>query len=170
MVGLSVPCYQILLPKAKNRFPVGLAIHNGQPVKAYEILGSVFDPAAQVSQNVLTVKQILSPLSREQVGIVRCLGLNYADHAVREFVVHFTNGRSDSNTLSIWVGRGEDGKAKVRIHSPEYSGSILSTFRSAPVLFYKPATSIIGPEAKIVIPKVAQPVDQQLPGRFTAKF
>lgn len=62
---------------------VGLAIHNGQTVKAYEILGSAIDPAAQVSSNVLTVKQLLSPLSREQVGIVRCLGLNYADHAVR---------------------------------------------------------------------------------------
>lgn len=170
MVGFSVLCNQILSPDAENRFPVGLAIHNGQPVKAYEILGSVFDPAAQVSQNVLTVKQILSPLSREQVGIVRCLGLNYADHAVREFVAHLTNGHSDSNTFSICVGRGKDGKAKVRIHSSEHSASVLSTFHSAPVLFYKPATSVIGPEAKIVIPKVAQPVDQQLPGRFTANF
>lgn len=90
--------------QSEIRFPVGLAIHDGQTVKAYEILGSVFDPAAQVSKNVLTVKHLLSPLSREQVGIVRCLGLNYADHAVREYAAHFTNECSDSDSLSICSG------------------------------------------------------------------
>jgi 2-keto-4-pentenoate hydratase/2-oxohepta-3-ene-1,7-dioic acid hydratase in catechol pathway len=33
----------------------------------------------------------------------------------------------------------------------------------APVLFYKPNTSIIGPNAKIVVPLVAQPVKEHLP-------
>lgn len=55
-----------------------------KPVKAYEIIGSVLDPAAQVTKTVLTVKELLPPLSREQVGLVRCLGLNYADHAVSD--------------------------------------------------------------------------------------
>ena len=31
----------------------------------------------------LTVKHLLPPLTREEIGVVRCLGLNYADHAVR---------------------------------------------------------------------------------------
>ena len=62
---------------------VGLAINQKRLVKAYEILGSALDPSAQVTKNILTVKELLSPLSREQVGLVRCLGLNYADHAVR---------------------------------------------------------------------------------------
>ena len=57
-------------------------MYQRQPVKAYEIIGSALDPAAQVTKNVLTVKQLLPPLSREQIGSVRCLGLNYADHAV----------------------------------------------------------------------------------------
>ena len=33
----------------------------------------------------------------------------------------------------------------------------------APVLFYKPVTSIIGPGANIVIPKVTQPITKHLP-------
>lgn len=61
---------------------VGLAAWNKQAIKAYEILGSTLDPAAQVTNTVLTVKELLSPLSREEMKIVRCLGLNYSDHAV----------------------------------------------------------------------------------------
>ena len=34
---------------------------------------------------------------------------------------------------------------------------------SAPILFYKPQTSLIGPEAPITIPKAAQPVEKHLP-------
>ncbi|EKM59855.1 uncharacterized protein PHACADRAFT_250625 [Phanerochaete carnosa HHB-10118-sp] len=60
---------------------VGLASHKKQTIKAYEIVGSALDPAAQVTNNVLTVKQLLPPLTREQIGVVRCLGLNYGDHA-----------------------------------------------------------------------------------------
>ena len=62
--------------------PVGLAVANKEQVFAHEILGSPFDPAAQLSKNTLSVKTLLSPLSREQIGLARCLGLNYADHAV----------------------------------------------------------------------------------------
>lgn len=61
---------------------VGLAFSQRRPVKAYEILGNATDPGAQVTSLVLTVKELLSPLARHEVGgIVRCLGLNYADHA-----------------------------------------------------------------------------------------
>ncbi|KAJ7829762.1 fumarylacetoacetate hydrolase [Mycena olivaceomarginata] len=62
-------------------------VHIGQPVDpSLESLvprhcGSALDPAVQVSKTVLTVKQLLSPLSREEVKYVRCLGLNYADNA-----------------------------------------------------------------------------------------
>ena len=55
----------------------------GKVIKAHEIVGSALDPAAQVGNNILTVKTLLSPLSAREVGIVRCLGLNYSDHAVR---------------------------------------------------------------------------------------
>ncbi|TFK83302.1 fumarylacetoacetate hydrolase [Polyporus arcularius HHB13444] len=63
------------------KLDVGLAFHQKKPIKAYEIVGSALDPRSQVTTNVLTVKELLAPLSREEVGLVRCLGLNYADHA-----------------------------------------------------------------------------------------
>lgn len=66
---------------------MGVAAHQGTTIKAHEILGSALDPAAQVTSNVLTVKELLAPLSREEVKVVRCLGLNYADHAVRILLV-----------------------------------------------------------------------------------
>lgn len=53
-----------------------------QAIKAYEIIGSALDPSAQVTNKILTVKSLLPPLTREEIGVVRCLGLNYADHAV----------------------------------------------------------------------------------------
>ncbi|KAF8897870.1 fumarylacetoacetate hydrolase [Infundibulicybe gibba] len=60
---------------------VGLAAHQGQVIKAYEIIGSALDPAAQVTKTVLTVRTLLAPLSNEEIKVVRCLGLNYSDHA-----------------------------------------------------------------------------------------
>ena len=61
---------------------VGLAVHQKRSVKAFEIAGSALDLSAQVTGNILTVKSLLAPLAREEIKIVRCLGLNYADHAV----------------------------------------------------------------------------------------
>jgi len=65
-----------------RRCAVGLAAWNKQVIEAHEILGSVLDPAAQLTNTILTVKELLSPLSREEMKTVRCLGLNYSDHAV----------------------------------------------------------------------------------------
>ncbi|KAG8218923.1 hypothetical protein J3R82DRAFT_4631 [Butyriboletus roseoflavus] len=101
------------------KLDVGLAAWNKQTIKAYEIVGSALDPAAQVTKTVLTVKELLSPLSREELKIVRCLGLNYSDHA-----------------------------AETKMAEP-----------AAPILFYKPLSSMIGPNAPIYVPKVAQPVE-----------
>ncbi|KAJ7821198.1 hypothetical protein B0H14DRAFT_2831904 [Mycena olivaceomarginata] len=102
---------------------VGLAAFRGNAIKAHEIVGSALDPAAHLSKTVLTVKQLLSPLSREEVKYVRCLGLNYADHA-----------------------------AEANLPAPPF-----------PVLFVKPITSLLGPGADVLIPKVAQPVKEHLP-------
>ncbi|KAH7931179.1 hypothetical protein BV22DRAFT_4388 [Leucogyrophana mollusca] len=104
------------------KLDVGLAAWNKQTIKAFEISGSALDPTAQVTNNILTVKELLAPLSREELKIVRCLGLNYSDHAA------------------------EAGLAKP----------------AAPILFYKPLSSIIGPSAPVFIPKVAQPVSEHL--------
>ncbi|KAF7299906.1 Fumarylacetoacetate hydrolase [Mycena chlorophos] len=102
---------------------VGLAAAKGAVIKAHEIVGSTLDTSAQVSSKVLTVKQLLSPLSREEVKYVRCLGLNYKDHA-----------------------------AEGKLPPP-----------AVPVLFVKPVTSLIGPNANVVIPKAAQPPKEHSP-------
>lgn len=41
--------------------------------------------------------------------------------------------------------------------------TVVDVVSSAPILFYKPQTSLIGPEATINVPKAAQPVDKHLP-------
>ncbi|KAG8860527.1 hypothetical protein FRB96_003781 [Tulasnella sp. 330] len=61
---------------------VGLAALQQETIEAHEVTGaSALDPDAKVTSKVLTVKELLEPLSREEVGTVRCIGLNYTDHA-----------------------------------------------------------------------------------------
>jgi len=64
-----------------SNLDVGLAAAKGETIKAYEIVGSALDPGAQVTQQILTIDILLAPLSNDEIKIVRCLGLNYSDHA-----------------------------------------------------------------------------------------
>ncbi|KAJ5903685.1 hypothetical protein N7504_006068 [Penicillium tannophilum] len=65
----------------ETQFPdVGLSILNGEKVTAKEITGSIFDGVVQ--DKVLTVARILAPISIHEVPIIRCMGLNYRDHAL----------------------------------------------------------------------------------------
>ncbi|KAI6127188.1 hypothetical protein F5141DRAFT_1186366 [Pisolithus sp. B1] len=89
---------------------VGLAAWSKQVIRAHEILGSALDPAAQLT-------------NYQEVKTVRCLGLNYTDHA-----------------------------AEAKMAKPP-----------VPILFYKSLASIIGPNAPIFIPRIAQPVEDHLP-------
>jgi hypothetical protein len=58
---------------------VGLDTFNRVETKAYLINGDAF--TGRVTNQVYTVKRLLSPISREQCNYIRCLGLNYMDHA-----------------------------------------------------------------------------------------
>ncbi|KAH8121051.1 acylpyruvate hydrolase [Trichoderma asperellum] len=58
---------------------VGLAAFEGKDLAAQVISGSVYDGV--VTGQTLHVAQLLPPLSIEQTPIIRCLGLNYRDHA-----------------------------------------------------------------------------------------
>jgi hypothetical protein len=58
---------------------VGLDSFEGKEIKAYLINGTIFD--GEVTDKVYTVKQLLSPVSMEDCNYIRCLGLNYMDHA-----------------------------------------------------------------------------------------
>ncbi|QRV72375.1 fumarylacetoacetate hydrolase domain-containing protein 2 [Ceratobasidium sp. AG-Ba] len=61
---------------------VGLAVLKKHSLQANEISAkSALDPQAKVTDRILTVDTLLEPIAPEEVGIVRCLGLNYRDHA-----------------------------------------------------------------------------------------
>ena len=58
---------------------VGLDSLEGKEIKAYLINGTIY--AGEVTDKVYTVKQLLSPVSVAECNYIRCLGLNYMDHA-----------------------------------------------------------------------------------------
>ncbi|PVH96297.1 5-carboxymethyl-2-hydroxymuconate isomerase [Periconia macrospinosa] len=58
---------------------VGLESVNGVEIKAYLIVGDIF--TGTVTDHIYTVSKLLSPVAREQCSYIRCLGLNYLDHA-----------------------------------------------------------------------------------------
>lgn len=58
---------------------VGLDSLEGKKIEAYLINGTIFN--GEVTSQKYTVKQLLSPVSTEDCNYIRCLGLNYIDHA-----------------------------------------------------------------------------------------
>ncbi|KAG8760279.1 hypothetical protein FRC14_003577 [Serendipita sp. 396] len=61
---------------------VGVAVHAGHTVKVYEIsANSALDENARVTTNILDIAHLLTPLSLDDIPVVRALGLNYSDHA-----------------------------------------------------------------------------------------
>ncbi|KAH8701914.1 hypothetical protein BGW36DRAFT_314563 [Talaromyces proteolyticus] len=63
-----------------EKFPdVGLAVYEGKKLSARLITGTIFDGV--LSDKVLHVATLLSPIGVEEVPIIRCMGLNYRDHA-----------------------------------------------------------------------------------------
>ncbi|PYI05430.1 fumarylacetoacetate hydrolase [Aspergillus sclerotiicarbonarius CBS 121057] len=58
---------------------VGRDLVDGKEVAVYLLDGTIFD--GRVTKEVLHVKQLLSPVSKENCNYIRCLGLNYLDHA-----------------------------------------------------------------------------------------
>lgn len=58
---------------------IGLDSLHGKVIKAYLIEGTLFD--SQLTEEIRTVKQLLSPVSAKDCNYIRCLGLNYKDHA-----------------------------------------------------------------------------------------
>ncbi|GKZ25973.1 hypothetical protein AbraIFM66951_001993 [Aspergillus brasiliensis] len=58
---------------------VGKDSVNGVEIPVYLIEGTIFD--GRVTDKLMHAKQILSPVTPEQCNYIRCLGLNYLDHA-----------------------------------------------------------------------------------------
>ncbi|KAL4869498.1 hypothetical protein BDV12DRAFT_208580 [Aspergillus spectabilis] len=60
---------------------VGLALYNKQPVTVSVYSGSsLLSPGSKTTQTE-TIHTLLSPLSQDEVGTIRCIGLNYVSHA-----------------------------------------------------------------------------------------
>lgn len=85
-----------------KRYPdVGVASFNGETLVAKLIEGDLYDGV--VTSTEFTVARLLPPLSVEDVPIIRCLGLNYRDHAkeakmpIPEYPVLFVKPRHALN-------------------------------------------------------------------------
>lgn len=50
-------------------------------LQAKVISGDIFDAGSKVTDEVATVQQLLGPLTKENVPILRCVGLNYLTHS-----------------------------------------------------------------------------------------
>ncbi|KAI0391635.1 hypothetical protein F5Y17DRAFT_439840 [Xylariaceae sp. FL0594] len=60
---------------------VGLELAAGRPVSAKVLDGtSALDDEAKFTGAVATIKKLLSPISAQEIGTIRCIGMNYKDH------------------------------------------------------------------------------------------
>ncbi|KAL4994848.1 hypothetical protein BDV10DRAFT_197182 [Aspergillus recurvatus] len=63
-----------------TRYPdIGLAVVSGERIAVRLVTGSVFD--GTVIERILHVARLLAPIDMEDVPLIRCMGLNYRDHA-----------------------------------------------------------------------------------------
>ncbi|KAJ5228886.1 hypothetical protein N7489_009594 [Penicillium chrysogenum] len=63
-----------------RKYPdIGLTVLNGERVAVNLVKGSIFDGV--VTETVMHVGRLLAPIGIEEVPIIRCMGLNYRDHA-----------------------------------------------------------------------------------------
>ncbi|CAG8890028.1 unnamed protein product [Penicillium egyptiacum] len=72
---------QIQLGEVDTRkYPdIGLSVLNGERIAVRLIKGSIFEGA--VTETTVHIARLLAPIGIEEVPIVRCMGLNYRDHA-----------------------------------------------------------------------------------------
>lgn len=62
--------------------PVGAAVASSTPIQVLVFNGlSPLDVTIQPTTSILTIKTLLAPISCKEIGIIRCIGLNYRHHA-----------------------------------------------------------------------------------------
>ncbi|KAJ5283233.1 hypothetical protein N7505_001213 [Penicillium chrysogenum] len=63
-----------------RKYPdIGLTVLNGERVAVNLVKGSIFDGV--VTETIMHVGRLLAPIGIEELPIIRCMGLNYRDHA-----------------------------------------------------------------------------------------
>ncbi|KAL1984503.1 hypothetical protein VTN96DRAFT_9102 [Rasamsonia emersonii] len=60
---------------------VGLTLYDGKDVAVRTYSGSSILSPGKRTETVETIARVLSPLAQEEVGTIRCIGLNYVSHA-----------------------------------------------------------------------------------------
>ncbi|OJJ66450.1 hypothetical protein ASPBRDRAFT_79313 [Aspergillus brasiliensis CBS 101740] len=58
---------------------VGMSILNGERIAVKLVKGTIFDGI--VTDTIMHIDRLLAPIGIEEVPIIRCMGLNYRDHA-----------------------------------------------------------------------------------------
>ncbi|KAI1694098.1 fumarylacetoacetate (FAA) hydrolase family domain-containing protein [Ditylenchus destructor] len=80
-VPKGFPSETLIAEPENHAIDVGLALYKGETVKARVFNGnSVLEPGAP-SGEVVEIDRVLSPLTQAEVGTIRCIGLNYKEHA-----------------------------------------------------------------------------------------
>ncbi|KAI6780264.1 uncharacterized protein J7T54_003043 [Emericellopsis cladophorae] len=65
----------------QQELDIGAAVRKGQEVAAHVFSGSSVLAPGQNTGATETIERILSPLAQNEVGTIRCIGLNYKQHA-----------------------------------------------------------------------------------------
>ncbi|PGH27560.1 hypothetical protein AJ80_00802 [Polytolypa hystricis UAMH7299] len=60
---------------------VGLAVYQGKEVAVKTFSGTSIVNYGQRTEALEVIDRVLSPLTRDEVGTIRCIGLNYVNHA-----------------------------------------------------------------------------------------
>lgn len=60
---------------------VGVAVRKGEDVKVKVFSGSSVLSPGSPTDKVEVIDRVLAPISRQEVGTIRCIGLNYREHA-----------------------------------------------------------------------------------------
>ena len=84
---------------------VGATVRKGEDIQVKLFTGSSVLSPGSLTDNVETIGTLLSPLAQEEVGTIRCIGLNVSlIDGIRPLRVVFVNGCfSTSNMLTRWV-------------------------------------------------------------------
>ncbi|KAI9172763.1 fumarylacetoacetate hydrolase family protein [Paramyrothecium foliicola] len=77
----SLPTRVLIGEPESPTVDIGAALHNKEKVNAFVWSGnSVLEPGSKTDHKE-AIERVLSPLAREEVGTIRCIGLNYLQHA-----------------------------------------------------------------------------------------
>jgi hypothetical protein len=82
MLKSMVWCIQLQIVQPTDQFIVGQAIAQNVEVAVKIVTGaSALDYDASFTGEVKAIDKLLSPVSQTEAGTVRCVGLNYKEHA-----------------------------------------------------------------------------------------